>query len=59
MLVANKIMIDHGVGLINVALDKWEMWNQLISDFYRTNEMTEIKNWTYDYAIQGLSVRRK
>ncbi|BDR57584.1 Fic family protein [Xylocopilactobacillus apicola] len=56
-IVANKLMIDHGAGLINVPLDKWELWNQLLSNFYRTNEMSQLKTWTYDNAIQGLSVR--
>ena len=56
-LSANKIMIDGGAGLINVPLDKWDKWNELIADYYRTNDMTKIKQWTYDNAIQGLEVR--
>ncbi|KRL02073.1 hypothetical protein [Liquorilactobacillus capillatus] len=57
-LSANKIMIDGGAGLINVPLDKWDEWNELIADYYRTNDMTRVKQWTYDNAIQGLDVRR-
>jgi prophage maintenance system killer protein len=57
-LVANKIMIDGGAGLINVPLDKWEKWNKLIADYYCTNDMTKVKQWTYDNAIQGLEVRQ-
>lgn len=56
-LSANKIMIDGGAGLINVPLDKWDKWNELIADYYRTNDMTKVKQWTYDNAIQGLDVR--
>lgn len=56
-LSANKIMIDGGAGLINVPLDKWDTWNELIADFYRTNDMNKIKHWTYDNAIQGLEIR--
>jgi hypothetical protein len=56
-LSANKIMIDGGAGLINVPLDKWEQWNELIADYYRTNDMTKVKQWTYDNAIQGLEIR--
>lgn len=33
ILMANRIMIDGGAGLINVPLDKWEQWNTLISDY--------------------------
>ena len=58
-LVANKIMIDGGAGLINVPLDKWAKWNELIADFYRTNDMQAVKEWTYQNGIQGLEVRKK
>ncbi|WP_375711898.1 Fic family protein, partial [Lentilactobacillus hilgardii] len=50
-LSANKIMIDGGAGLINVPLDKWDQWNELIANYYRTNDMTKIKQWTYDNGI--------
>lgn len=56
-LSANKIMIDGGAGLINVPLDQWDQWNELIADYYRTNDMNKIKQWTYDNAIQGLEIR--
>lgn len=56
-LSANKIMIDGGAGLINVPLDKWDQWNELIANYYRTNDMTKIKQWTYDNGIQGLQIR--
>lgn len=47
-------MIDGGAGLINVSLDKWDKWNELIAAYHRTNDMTKVKQWTYDNAIQGL-----
>lgn len=52
-------MIDGGDGLINVPLDKWDNWNELIADYYYTNDMTKLKQWTYNNAIQGLDVRNK
>ncbi len=58
-LAANKIMIDGGAGLINVPLDKWGKWNELISDYYCTNEMEKIKEWTYDNGIQGVDLYQK
>lgn len=56
-LSANKIMIDGGAGLINIPLDKWDQWNELIANYYRTNDMTKVKKWTYDNGIQGLQIR--
>lgn len=57
-LIANKIMIDNGAGLINVPLNKWGQWNELISDYYQSNDMTKIKAWTYEHAIQGITIDR-
>ncbi|GAF36791.1 Fic family protein [Lentilactobacillus farraginis] len=57
VLSANKIMIDGGAGLINVPLDRWDKWNKLIAEYYRTNDMEKIKGWTYQNGIQGLAVR--
>ena len=50
-------MIDGGAGLINIPLDKWDQWNELIANYYRTNDMTKVKKWTYDNGIQGLQIR--
>ncbi len=55
-LAANKLMMDGGAGLINVPLDKWGKWNDLISDYYRTGNMEEIKEWTYINGIQGINL---
>lgn len=56
MLTVNKLMIDHGVGLINVPLDKWPDWNNLISQYYRSGDMAEILAWTYTNGIQGVNL---
>ncbi|MDE7050230.1 MAG: Fic family protein [Lactobacillus sp.] len=55
-LAANKLMIDHGAGLINVPLDKWDEWNRLISQYYLTNDMRKLKDWTYQNGIQGIEL---
>ena len=33
-LVANKLLIDHGIGILSISLDLWPKWNELISDYY-------------------------
>ena len=53
-LAANKLMIDNGAGLINVPLNKWYKWNELISEFYLTGKMDKLKDWTYENGIQGI-----
>ncbi|WP_261807236.1 Fic family protein [Lapidilactobacillus luobeiensis] len=59
ILAANKIMIDGGAGLINVPLDRWPEWNNQIAEYYRTNEMDQIKTWTYENGIQGIKIAKK
>lgn len=54
-LLANKMMIDHGKGLINIPVDKWSTWNQLIADYYHSGNMDKLKQWTYDNGVQGIS----
>lgn len=55
-LVANKLMIDNGAGIINVPLDRWGVWNELISSYYQSNHMDKLLEWTYDNAIQGVQL---
>lgn len=56
IIAANKIMIDNGAGLINVPLDLWDDWNQLISEYYISGEMDELKTWTYENGVQGIEL---
>lgn len=58
-LVANKLMIDNGAGLISVPLDKWPEWNNLISKYYMTNDMSKLKHWTYENGIQGVESQNR
>ena len=51
-------MIDNGAGLINIPLDYWDEWNKLISDYYYDNDMSKIKEWTYNIGIQGIDSYR-
>lgn len=55
-LVANKLMIDNGAGIINVPLDRWGVWNELISLYYQSNHIDKLLEWTYDNAIQGVQL---
>lgn len=59
ILVANKLMIDHVAGLINVPLDKWDVWNDLISKYYLSGDMKTLKDWTYVNGIQGVTFDHK
>lgn len=51
-ILANKYMIDNGAGLINIPLDNWNEFNDKLSEYYNFGDMSEIKFWTYDVAVQ-------
>ena len=53
-ICANKIMIENGVGIIKVPDNKLEEFNNLLSDFYSTNNNLKIKQFIYDNCIDGI-----
>lgn len=57
-LLANKFMIDNGAGLIAVQADKYPTFLRKISDYYHSNDMAEVKCWTYENGIQGIDLMK-
>ena len=55
-LAANKLMINHGAGLIAVPVDKYPTFLRKISNYYHSNDMSEVKAWTYENGIQGVEM---
>ena len=53
-IVANKIMIQNGKGIIKIPDNALEKFNILLSDFYSTNDMTKIKQFIYENCIDGI-----
>lgn len=51
---ANAIMMISGKGLINISEGQLEVWNELLSQFYETNDDNKIIKWTYDNCIFGI-----
>ena len=54
-ICANKIMIQEGNGIIKVSDEHLEEFNKLLSEFYTTNDNKKIKQFIFDYCIDGLS----
>lgn len=53
-LVSNKEMIRCGQGVISIPVDKiGEYFTRLIK-YYETNDNSELINWLYDNAIDGI-----
>lgn len=50
----NAIMMLNGLGIVNISEQQLEYWNQLLSEFYETNNDETIIQWTYDNCIHGI-----
>ena len=54
MIVANKIMIENGAGIIKVSDVHLEEFNELLSEFYTTNNKGKIKEFIFKNCIEGI-----
>lgn len=53
-LVANKEMIRNGQGIISVPVEKIAEYLGYLINYYETNDMTTLKNWLYENAVDGV-----
>lgn len=56
MIVANKIMIESGAGIIKVSDEYLEEFNRLLSEFYTTGEKEKIKEFLFKNCIDGIEL---
>ena len=54
LLLANKLLIESGQGMLTITETNMERFNELLSAYYSTNEIDEIKLFLYDHAISGI-----
>lgn len=54
ILFANYYMIRNGLGVLNINEQQMEEFNELLSAYYNSNDMTVILRWTYDNCIYGI-----
>lgn len=53
-LVANKEMIKNGQGIISVSVELIGEYFTKLINYYETNDMSELSNWVYENAIDGV-----
>ena len=56
LTVANKILIAAGAGILTVTDRYMEQFNTLLLDYYDTGNSENLKQFLYDYAIQGIII---
>ena len=56
LMLANKILIMSGAGLLTITDKYMEQFNELLLDFYNTGESNKLKSFLYENSIQGMVV---
>ena len=54
-LVANKILIEHGRGILSIPVELDGKFKEKLVHYYETNEMAELKNWIFEHCLDGTS----
>ena len=54
IIVANKILIHHGKGILTIKDENMEDFNRLLTEFYNTNNSNEIEQFLYNNCIFGI-----
>ena len=55
-ICANAIMIKNGKGIIKVADKHLKEFNELLTEYYNTNEKEKIKQFLYNNCIYGIDM---
>ena len=56
MIVANKLLISNGCGIISVKEDDINEFNKLLTEYYNTDNKDKIIPFLYDKCIFGLEL---
>ncbi|MDR1554687.1 MAG: Fic family protein [Campylobacteraceae bacterium] len=59
MMMANKIMIKNGCGVITVSPENLNDFSLLLSDYYTTGSSEKIKRFIYENCIDGVDFPKK
>lgn len=53
-LMANKIMIENGIGVLSIPIKYHQVFYKMLIRFYETGQKTELKHFMYDNCIGGM-----
>lgn len=56
LLLANKLLLEAGAGILTIAEKNMEQFNALLVGFYATGESQFLLEFLYENAIQGLEL---
>ena len=58
-LMANKVMIENGIGIFSIPIKYHPEFYKMLIRFYETGEKTELKDFMYDKCIDGMNFQSK
>ena len=56
LMLANKILVAAGAGILTITDKYMEQFNSLLLDYYNTGESGELKRFLYENAIQDIKL---
>ena len=56
LVLANKILLTHGAGMLTITEAYMERFNSLLLDYYNTGNADTLKAFLYENAIQGIEL---
>ena len=54
LLIANKLLITKGCGILTIKEKNMEQFTTLLTEYFDTGEMAAVKQFLYDNAIDGI-----
>lgn len=54
MIVANKILISNGCGIITIKEEYINEFNKLITEYYNSGNIDKLEKFIYDNCIFGM-----
>lgn len=54
LMLANKILLEAGAGMLTITEKHMERFNALLVEFYNTGASKQLVQFLYDHALQGI-----
>lgn len=59
LILANKILVMAGAGILTITDKHMEQFNNLLLDYYNSGESEKLKEFLYKNAIKGITINEK
>ena len=59
IIIANKIMIENGCGIITIPINEIENFNVILSEYYTNNTLDKAVEYIYNNCIDGITFEKE